>query len=76
MRDMQTWINVKEAAVLVGISEKHFRAEWVPEEGPAQVTFRCFNGGHGSGRRIVILLYDLEEVLEKRTVRRGESPTH
>ncbi|WP_316410514.1 hypothetical protein [Mesoterricola sediminis] len=69
---MRTWINVKEAAAMVGISEKRFRSEWVPEDGPAQVTFRCTNGHSGPSRRIEVLLEDLLMVIEERTTRRGE----
>ncbi len=67
-----TWICVKEAAALVGITPRQFREEWVPEVGMAQVTFRSPNGKIGRFRRVEVDLEDLETVLATRTtVRTG-----
>ena len=64
------WITCKEAAALVGISVRQFRAEWIPENGLARVNFRNTNGKAGSGRRPEVDLEDLEAVLSARTHKR------
>lgn len=61
-----TWINVKTAAELVGVKPPQFLAEWIPEDGPAQVHFRNPNGKRGRGRRPEVDLEDLEAVLAAR----------
>ena len=67
-----TWtaINTKTAAAMIGINEKRFRQDWVPEDGPGQVDYRD-NGKTGRARRIQICLEDLERVLSERTHRRA-----
>ena len=65
-----TWINVKTAAALAGVTPRTFREEWVPEDGRAQVRHRT-NGKTGRARRIEVDLADLETVLARRTVSRA-----
>ena len=64
------WVSCKQAAGMVGISPRRFRETWVPEDGPAQVTYRNANGKTGRYRRIEVDLFDLQEVLESRTTKR------
>lgn len=71
MMEDQVWITPKAAAAHVGITVRRFRAEWVPEDGPAQVVFRVTNGREGKGRRIEVLLASLLQVLEERTTPRA-----
>jgi hypothetical protein len=65
---MTTWLDIDQAATMVGLSRRHFRRKYVQGENPQGLRVPCHmfpvGSGRGNNKRIRFLRTDVERLKE------------